>query len=263
MGLKKWLTVSLLALLSIACANAIVKDVRTYLVEKRATEATFVLVEQWGVTETITHPLCTATAYEKTGKDTYHLITAGHCYLVEGGKFFVQHDIGKKQTLYPVAVLKHEFDTPVDFMVLELKTSEKIPTIPLGDERDASLYDPILDVNFSLMFTKHHSHGVIASNIMDESSMDPDYGDCELCVNRYMVQLFAGPGASGSSVIDLNSGKIIGVLTGGSNATIGAMVEPISDFKPWLTGKPKPATLWSRLKMKWKLFHPFGSHHGH
>jgi len=248
----------LVALLTVAVivpqATSLYESIRISRLESNVRAATFLLAAKWGNKlneEPITHGLCTATVYEKTGPKTYRLITAGHCLVVpesDGAHYFVKHDTLTGQSEYPVKVIKRERQDPVDFMVLELTTDEKLPVVPLGNELDSKMNDPLYVVNFSEMLIKQESHGVIASNIMDEAAIDPNYADCSICQKRFIAHLFAGPGASGSLVIDERTGKAIGILTGGTSLTIGAFIEPISDFQPWYTGRPVLPSRWDRFK---------------
>jgi hypothetical protein len=178
--------------------------------------------------------LCTATAYQHKG-DAYKLVTAGHCALVEDdGKYYVQPEILIGEERFPVKILKHkrDYSTHIDYMVLEMDTKEKFPTVKIGSSKDVYIGDPLFLVHFSLGITKQQSFGNVATNIMDEASVDEDTGSCGLCVNRFMGTVFATHGASGAAVIDERTGKVVGLLVGGVDGeTLGGFIEPIDLIK--------------------------------
>ena len=190
--------------------------------EKKVQAATFAVILQ--DTEGSKHFACTATAFQKT-KTGYLLLTAGHCVTGEYANLpvFVEKEVDSKLDLLPVTVVKAQHDE-LDFAVLELQTKDKLPIVKLDKTPDISIGSKVINVNFTEGIGKITSPGRISSAVSDVSSFDKD---CDQCLNHFMVQLFAGPGASGSAIVSQRSGKIIGILTGGSGDTIGGFIEPI------------------------------------
>ncbi len=187
---------------------------------QRAYDAALAL---YGTYNGITHFLCSTTVVaekevaSQTGKQhEYLLLTAGHCIVGEGLpvglEFGVRPDIkpeSPKPELEPVQVLRAENDAKFDFALLSLVSSNVYPYIPIDFNYVPQLEDEVYDVNFT----------------------------------RFMVQIFAGPGASGSAVINAKTHRVIGVGEFGFNGiTIGLGVEPTSLLKTWILTPVKETT---------------------
>lgn len=165
--------------------------------------------------------LCTVTAYKKVDGG-YLLIGAGHCTgenndLPPDLKFYVGDDIGSP--VHEIQLLKAEYGNGdgLDFAIYFYPTTDKYPTISLGDEHELSVGDKTVNVNFSLGVSKITSPGIVS---------DQGRG------NEFLVQEFASHGASGSSVVSEKSHKIVGLLVGGwDGATMPAAVESISGIE--------------------------------
>jgi hypothetical protein len=113
--------------------------------------------------------------------------------------------------------------------VFELKTTKQYTVIPLEQDPVETIEDGIISVNFSEVQAKSVSPGQISSGTMGGVK------DCAICKDNFMVQLYASAGASGSAVVSEKTHKIIGVIVGGQDANIGAIVEPISRFAAFQT----------------------------
>lgn len=187
--------------------------------------ATFAL---YGQKNGVTHFLCTATAFEQ-GVNWYHLLSAGHCVkgVPEGVTFAVSEQVGGE--LMPVTVVKAIRQKDIDFSVFTLETKKKYPVIPLSEDTGVGMEDSTFTVHFTDGIVKQVSVGKIASGIMGHSE------DCEICPNRFMVQLYAGRGASGAAVVSAKTHKIIGLMVGGFSENIGGAVEPISLYETFLS----------------------------
>ena len=185
--------------------------------------------------------LCTVTAFKKF-RDGYLFIGAGHCTtanpeLADDLKFFVASDIDYGTR--PIELIKASFvdifdeanETkhlqPLDYSIFYLKTREHIPTIPLGNEGSLKIGSPTMNVNFSKGQAKYISPGIVDSEVVTTGDM----------IGFYAVQEFASHGASGSSVVDRKTKKIVGLLIAGNESgTMPAWVEPISTVEKDLKG---------------------------
>ncbi len=168
-------------------------------------------------------------------RNSYLLLTAGHCVLGEGrnanSKYFVTEDLVKSAKLQPVKVVKAENDDSYDFALLELQSDKEYPSITISNRNGAlELEDKVYGVNFSLGLAKQVALGVVASKEMTGDA------ECSPCKGRYLVHLFEAPGASGSSIIDEKSGEIVGVIElGFSGANVGLAAETMDAFREFLS----------------------------
>ena len=171
------------------------------------------------------HPLCTATVYD-TVPGGYLLLSAGHCVMSVPleVKFSVADNLG--QPLVPVTIVKAVRDksTNLDFSVFELKTKKIYVPIPLAENPIEQIGDKTISVNFSETLAKHVSPGQISSEAMVATK------DCAICKGNFMVQLYSSAGASGSAIVSEKTHEIVGLIVGGKDANIGAIIEPITRF---------------------------------
>ncbi len=210
---------------------------------QRAYDAALALYGTYG---DITHFLCSTTvvaekaAASNTGKKyQYLLLTAGHCIVGDGLplglQFGVRPDIkpeAPKPELEVVDVIRAENSAKYDFAFLNLYSDNEYPYIPIDFNYVPQLEDEVYDVNFTEGIVKQVSLGRVSSQIIDQPSSQQG---CNICSGRFMVQIFAGPGASGSAVINAKTHRVIGVGEFGFNGiTIGLGVEPTSLLKTWI-----------------------------
>jgi Trypsin-like peptidase domain len=206
---------------------------------KKLYDATFAL-SATSVESHVTTPkfLCTVTAIQHY-EDGYLLIGAGHCTTVnpelpDDLMFSIASTLN--QTAQPVelikAVMHEDFDDPsveprIDYALFYLKTKEKLPIIPLGDEGSLRIGSKTVNVNFSFGLAKYVSPGIVSSVVATSGTAEGFYG----------VQMFDSHGASGSSVVDAKTKKIVGlVIAGVDGATVPAWIEPISKIETDLIG---------------------------
>ena len=177
--------------------------------------------------------ICTVTAIQKI-QDGYLLLGAGHCTVVnpdlpDDMKFFVETDL--QRTPVSVELLTARFTeqfgipttTPIttayDYALFYLKTTEKIPTIQVGNENSLHIGSPTINVNFSEGQAKYVSPGIVSTLTITKGVTNGFFG----------VQEFASHGASGSSVVDPKTKKIVGLIIAGDDGeTLPNWVEPIS-----------------------------------
>lgn len=173
--------------------------------------------------------ICTVTAYQKF-QGGYLFLGVGHCTPAGGDlppdmKFYVSRDVDS--ALYSVTLLKAYVKEPLDYAVFYMKSDAaeslskrgKVETLSLGDESSLKIGDKVVDTNFSLGLAKEVSHGVVSTEVVKSGEMEGFYG----------VDMFDSHGASGSSVVDEHSKKIVGlVIAGIDGSTMPTWVEPIS-----------------------------------
>jgi hypothetical protein len=166
---------------------------------------------------------CTATAFQRVDGG-YYLLTAGHCIeQAPDAQYSVSEQIGMPRE--EVRVVKYFRDDLLDFAVIQFLTPKKYPVIPLG--RDQVVGVQIMNPNFSFGLVKQVSIGMFSSVQMSHVQ------DCESCEGKSLVQIFGGPGASGSAVIA--NGKIVAVVTALlEDMNVGLVVTPISRYPAFL-----------------------------
>lgn len=207
----------------------------------------------YGTLGPVTHFLCTSTVVAEresarrsdgpNAKHEYLLLTAGHCVtggdLPEGLTFSVADHIVPEADAAdrtPVEVRKAEYDAKYDFAILYMASEKEYPVIET-EVRQPDLEEKVYTVNYSMGIGKQVSLGEVASGPLPNS---PDCNDCE---GKYIVHMFAGPGASGAAVVSETSGKIVGVGEFGfEGEAIGLGCESTLSLQRWLmTPTPAPA----------------------
>jgi len=240
MKVKSIINVLILFVLSIA-SPMFAKDIKGPKgFNKRVFDASYALYAT-SAERSFTQPkfLCTVTAFQKYA-DGYLFLGAGHCTgvnpeLPDDQVFFVATDL--TDIPQPVELIKTELiedlntkaphPPVVDYAVFYLKTKAKIPTIALGDESSLKIGSKTINVNFSEGLAKFVSPGIVNSSVSTTGEMTGFFG----------VQMFDSHGASGSSVIDPKTKKIVGlVIAGNDGATLPAWIEPISTVEEHLKG---------------------------
>ena len=160
---------------------------------------------EWGC-KFVSKPVCTGTVVKKRG-DQYLVLTAGHCIIPAQRKddnYYVSSVIENEPVLHHAKVLKAENDDRYDFALLEFSSLREYPTIDLNDSEDGppAVGTELLNVNFSYGLGKQFLHGTVTSGLVQVDDMK----------KRYLSTLQVGPGASGSAVIDVKTGKIVGLV---------------------------------------------------
>lgn len=236
--MKRALSALLAAVLAVAPVFANVKDLKGF--DKKVYDGAFALYassHSLGIRDRF---ICTAQAVKADGHGGYILLSAGHCTTANPEmprdlEFSVAEDLGG--SLMPVVLLQSAFEdydktkTRLDFAEFYLRTDKKYPVTQLGDENDARLEDPTVNVNFSLELNKFVSLGHVSGKVEANGDM----------VNEIAVDQFSSHGASGSSVVDKRTKKVIGILVAGvDGTTTAAWVEPISRIKKFLNRATLP-----------------------
>ena len=165
--------------------------------------------------------ICSAQVVEKI-EGGYKLLSAGHCTpanadLPSDMTFSVASDLGKPLT--PVKLMAAKLNDSEDWSVFYLATDKKLSVVSLGDENNAKINDKTIDVNFSLSLAKEVSMGLVSSTVQNQGPM----------AGFFQVTQFDSHGASGSSVVDERTKKVIGIVIAGvDGTTTPTWIEPIS-----------------------------------
>jgi len=206
----------------------------------------------YGTSGDITHFLCSTTVVAKRvtmnrgSENEYLLLTAGHCITGDGlpddlvfGVLDKIEEESPKPSLQPVHVVRVENSDKYDFAVLMLETNKEYPVIPIDLENIPKIEDKVYNINYSEGLVKQVSLGSVSSEVMTNKTAS---GQCNPCIGRYMVQLFDGPGSSGSAIIDEKSNKVVGIVELGFRGTLGTAAETMVSFKEWLNTPEGPVS---------------------
>jgi len=166
--------------------------------------------------------LCSTTAVEKQ-ETRVLLLTAFHCvdkdvaYMVSfDGKQFYSARVWSLPRWEVDERGKKSYGTPhVDMAFFSIEVPLDVKVIPMADDSQIKAGHPIVMVGYPLGVTKVSYNGIISGRLER-----PGAG-----LNGYMtMQIFGSPGSSGSSVIDQETGKIIGVLVSAKQDSVGLPV---------------------------------------
>lgn len=159
----------------------------------------------WGC-QFVSRPICTATVIEHEGDD-YIALTAGHCIIPairEANGYYISDTISEEPVLRHVEVLKAESDDRYDYALIRFQSMKQFPTIPLNGKDDGppAIGTEVMSVSYSFGLGRQVLHGVVTSDLVNVDELK----------RRYLTTLQAGPGASGSAIVDVKTGQIVGVL---------------------------------------------------
>ena len=174
---------------------------------------------------------CTATAYQKTPTG-YLFVSAAHCIGSDDRQkeksarsdkpFYITFDeVKTMKKFYPARIVwvgyQHRGE---DLLVLSVDTTEKWPTIPIGDEKVLADGAAILNVASPLGLGKQVFHGIIASLFLDRPVIE---GDINWTGSMVLQLAGVGGGSSGSAIISEEKEAIVGFLVGiiGGSTIIG------------------------------------------
>jgi S1-C subfamily serine protease len=166
--------------------------------------------------------LCSTTAVEKR-KERVLLLTALHCvdkdvtYMVSfDGRQFYSARVWSLPKWEVAEKLKKGYGVPsVDMALFSIELPLDVNVIPMADDSKIKAGHPIVMVGYPLGVTKISYNGIISGRLDRPGA----------ALNGYMtMQIFGSPGSSGSSVIDQETGKIIGVLVSAKQDSVGLPV---------------------------------------
>lgn len=159
------------------------------------------------------HFTCTATVVDQNSDDnSYTGLTAGHCFdWAKQDDYYVAETTTGKPVLHKITLLKFENDERYDYALFMFRSLEDYPVIGIKDIHTMATPDvgtKVANVNFSLGVVKGTVEGKVVSDIITGDAG----GECGSCKGRYLVSIGVGPGASGSAVIDEETGMIVGIV---------------------------------------------------
>lgn len=152
------------------------------------------------------------------------IVTAGHCAvdaLKANADITAKDSIGREFNTSLIYL-----DTVHDLAILDAADTHlgKIAVAPLACNAPVQIGDPVSIVGYPLNFGKVTTFGTVAAQ---PSSWPPDGGGWP---EVYRLNIFAGPGNSGSPVFD-KAGEVIGILVGGNPSWPGmSMAVPVSEL---------------------------------
>lgn len=182
--------------------------------------------------------LCTATAFERTGK-VYRFVTAAHCVAdddtahdrvdVAPTNWFITFDDPDNKNFVSAKVLRagyqHRGD---DFAVLEVTLDKDVPTMPLAAD-DPSLGEDVCNFASPLGLGKQLFRGHVSMERLDRPLIQGDIN----WRGATLLQMSSGPGSSGSAIVSANQKGVIAFLVGviGSRGSPNIVSIPVSKFK--------------------------------
>ena len=179
---------------------------------------------------------CTATVFEKT-KTIYKLVSAAHCIGDDNTTkersadptntpFYISFDNSTPKEFYKAKAVfvgyQHKGD---DFAVFEVESKEDWPVLLIGTEKSVTEGSALLNVASPQGLGKQVFRGSISSMDLDRPIIEGDIN----WQHALLLQIQSGPGSSGSALISIEDGTIIGFLVGvvGGNNVVGI---PVSKF---------------------------------
>jgi hypothetical protein len=153
--------------------------------------------------------VCTATVFSTNGDGDYLALTAGHCFDWEHiDEYYVSDEMSDHPALKKTTVVKFEDNTRYDYGVVRFhSTFTEYPPIKLAGMYSSSIPAigaKIINVNFSLGLIKQSLDGRVVSGAIGEV--------CKDCRGRFLVSIGIAPGASGSAVVNEETGEIVGLV---------------------------------------------------
>lgn len=183
--------------------------------------------------------LCSATAVGKEGNATviltaYHCVRKGVAYLINFGdnqfrplKVWQIPHYEVNSSKYPRA-----YSEPRTDMALFLMDSDvDVPVVDMAESVVAIPGTKVAMVGFPLGLAKIGYEGIISGSFNRPGSDDDKY---------LLLQIFGAPGSSGSAVVSLETGEVVGVLVAGRSGRAGLPVvfaTPI-DYRRYLMPVP-------------------------
>jgi len=154
--------------------------------------------------------ICSATVVDQVNEHTFAGLSAGHCFdkpLDAKFDYYVADDIATHPVLHKINLVKHEDDDQYDYALFEFHSSRDYPSIPVNLESLPPIGKHVICVNFGEGVAKATVEGEVASAYLPQT--DPKD---KIVIGRYLVDLAVGPGASGSAIVDADTGEIVGLV---------------------------------------------------
>jgi len=154
--------------------------------------------------------LCSATAVGHYKKSTV-ILTANHC-LRQGVSYLINFGDNRLRTLVAWRIPHYDVDPnkyprrygePLTDMAFFLMDGQDVPTVKMAESSKTPPGASVVMVGYPLGVSKISYEGSVAG-LFDRRG-DDQYG-------YLLLQIFGSPGSSGSSVVNTETGEIIGVL---------------------------------------------------
>lgn len=174
--------------------------------------------------------LCTVTAVELAAVRTV-VLTANHCvkkdvaYAVTfDGKRFYEARVWKipHEDLDANKYPRHYGEPKTDMAFFAIDEALNVGAVPLGSDAKMSSGKRIAVVGFPLGVAKISYEGSVAGRFHRPGADEDGY---------LLIQSFGAPGSSGSAVVDVETGTVVGVLVSAKQSVVGLpviFVTPIS-----------------------------------
>lgn len=224
--MRKTIAVLILAVALLFCSNVLKaqtaeSDLRTNLSRATlglhqakqeckwvVTPSFFFEIHEW-TCEVKSKFVCTATVFTSNGDGDYLALTAGHCFDWDhANEYYVSDELSEHPALKKVTVVKFENNARYDYGVIRFHSAfVDYPAIKLADMHSNSvpvIGTKVVNVNLSLGLIKQSLDGQVVSGIIGEI--------CKECRGRFLVSVGVAPGASGSAVVNEQTGEIVGLV---------------------------------------------------
>ncbi len=185
---------------------------------------------------------CTVTAFERN-KNVYHFVTAAHCVSeddvlhdrtsVAQNNWYITFDEPTQKDFFPAKLVgvgyQHRGD---DFAVLEVTLEKPVPIILLA-ANDPALGEDVSNIASPLGLGKQLFRGHVSMAKLDRPVIDGDIN----WRGTTLIQMSAGPGSSGSSVVSRAQKGIVAFLVGtiGARGSQNIVCIPVSKFRKFWT----------------------------
>lgn len=174
--------------------------------------------------------VCTATVIDQNSDtNSYLALTAGHCFdWEETDNYYVATDTVGKPVMHHVQLVKFENDERYDYGIIAFQSIEDFTAFPIQHNVNYStpaIGTEVLNVNFAYGVAKQ----VIEGKVTSDKVLGDAGGECPTCKGRYFASIGAGPGSSGSAIVDAKTGMIVGIVEAGfRGTTIPTIIMPIN-----------------------------------
>ncbi len=160
--------------------------------------------------------LCSATAIDRVHNRTV-ILTANHCtrsgvaYLINFGDNNFRSLSIWKIPHYEISKQRFpkRFNEPDTDMTLFLMEGMDVPVIKVDIKARLKTGEKVVMVGYPKGIAKISYEGIVSGYLDRPGSNEYGY---------LLLQIFGAPGSSGSSIISMNTGKVIGVLTAASTS---------------------------------------------
>ena len=174
---------------------------------------------------------CTATAFEKVDGG-YLFVSAAHCVAtsnvakerveVSQVPHYISFDAVDNKVFFPAEIIMAGYGAKGDdFAILKVETDEDWSIMPLGDFTKVDFGEEVLNVAAPKGLGRQLFFGRVSLLSMDR----PVLANGINWLHAALLQIFAGPGSSGSSIVSIQQEAIIAFLVGsvGGNPSVVAI----------------------------------------